>query len=186
MGESDMPDEDFHYPNIEAYSDRDLFEDNQVWQETQDEMRPEPPQLKVYLIGSLRNYEGVAAVAARLRDAGFDVFDDWSSPGPEADEYWQAYERERGRTYMEALRGHHAQHVFAYDKHHLDTSAAGVLLMPCGKSGHMELGYLAGQGKPTFVLFDSEPERFDIMYNFATGVFMDVEPLVEMMEDYLL
>ena len=39
--------------------------------------------------------------------------------------------------------------------------------MPAGKSGHIEFGYLVGQGKPGFVLFDAVPERYDVMYQFA-------------------
>jgi hypothetical protein len=39
-------------------------------------------------------------------------------------------------------------------------------------------GYLIGQGKPGFILMDGEPERYDVMYKFATVVF-SVEELVE-------
>jgi nucleoside 2-deoxyribosyltransferase len=52
--------------------------------------------------------------------------------------------------------------------------------MPAGKSGHLELGYVSGKGKPTYVLFDHEPERWDVMYQFATGgVFFSLESLLE-------
>ena len=39
--------------------------------------------------------------------------------------------------------------------------------MPGGKSAHLELGYMIGRGKRCFVLFDKEPERWDLMYQFA-------------------
>lgn len=131
----------------------------------------------IYLIGSLRN-KLVPEVAAYLRKHGFEVFDDWYAAGPEADDYWQAYEHHRGRPFPEALAGAHAQDVFAFDKRHLDTSRRGVLLLPAGKSGHLELGYLIGQGKPGYILMPGEPERYDIMYNFATGVFFDLDELI--------
>lgn len=129
----------------------------------------------IYLIGSLRNPE-VQRVGNFLRSEGFKVFDDWYAGGPIADDSWQAYEESRGRHYGEALQGHAAQHVFKFDKWHLDNCSAAVLLLPAGKSGHMELGYVAGQNKPTFVLFDKVPERWDVMYAFHTPVF-DLEAL---------
>lgn len=131
---------------------------------------------KIYIIGSMRNPR-VPEVAAFLRKLGYDAFDDWYSPGPEADDKWQEYERARGRTFAAALEGHHARHVFALDKLHLDQSAACVMVAPAGKSGHLELGYMIGKGKPGFILLDGEPERFDIMYQFATAVLVDQEQL---------
>ena len=49
--------------------------------------------------------------------------------------------------------------------------------MPSGKSAHLELGYCIGKGKPGFVLFDKEPERYDVMYQFASGVFFNIKDL---------
>lgn len=131
----------------------------------------------IYLIGSLRN-PAVPELANRLRGHGFEVFDDWYAAGPEADDKWQAYEEARGRTYKDALAGWAATNVYGFDKRHLDRADAGVLSLPAGKSGHLELGYLAGRGKPVFVLFDKVPERWDVMYQFATPCFSERE-LVE-------
>lgn len=134
--------------------------------------------MKVYLIGSMRNPE-IPHLAKRLREIGFEVFDDWHSPGPEADDKWQEYEKIRGRGYKEALAGYHAKHVYAIDKHHLDDSDVAVLVMPAGRSGHLELGYMIGCGKLGFILFDEEPDRYDVMYQFADDVFFSEETLIE-------
>jgi hypothetical protein len=128
--------------------------------------------MKLYLIGSLRNEE-VPKLAARLRAEGHSVFDDWFAAGPEADDWWQKYEKARGHSYAQALEGYAAQHVFEYDRSHLDRVEGGVLLLPAGKSGHLEAGYLIGQGKPVFILMQGEPERYDVMYRFAQGVYTD-------------
>lgn len=134
--------------------------------------------MKIYLIGSLRN-EQVPLTANKLREAGYEVFDDWFAAGPEADDYWKEYEIRRGRSYREALSGHAARHVFNFDRHHLDTCDAAVLLLPAGKSGHLELGYVVGQGKPGYILLEEGADpRWDVMYGFATGVFESVEELV--------
>ena len=126
--------------------------------------------LKIYLIGSLRNSK-VPEFGEELRAAGHNVFDDWYAAGPEADDYWQRYEQYRGHTFAEALAGLAAGHVFEFDRTHLFAANTGILMLPAGKSGHIELGILIGQKKKTYILLDGEPERFDVMYRFATGVF---------------
>lgn len=135
----------------------------------------------LYLIGSLRNEE-VPKIAATLRDTGLDVFDDWFAAGPEADDYWKKYEEARGRSYVEALRGYAARHVFEFDRHHLDRCDSALLVLPAGKSGHLELGYVAGSGKPIFILLD-RPDRWDVMYLFATEVFETQEKMIEYFTD---
>lgn len=125
----------------------------------------------------MRNPE-VPIVANRLREAGFVVYDDWFSPGPEADDHWQRYERSRGRSFAEALAGWHARHVFENDKQHLDEADLGVIVLPAGRSVHLEAGYLVGCGKPVRALLPKEPDRFDIMYRFLAGVFYSLEDLL--------
>lgn len=131
----------------------------------------------IYLIGSLRNPE-VPKLAQYLRENGHIVFDDWYAAGPEADDKWMEYEKNRGHSFATALEGYAARHVYEYDKSHLDRCGVGVLLMPAGKSGHLELGYMIGQGKPGYILLPSEPDRFDVMYNFASGVYRKKEQLL--------
>lgn len=133
--------------------------------------------MRVYIIGSLRNPK-IPELGNALRADGMYAFDDWYGAGHEADDQWLLYERTRGRSYEEALYGEAANHIFTFDKRHLDDSDAGVLVMPAGKSGHLELGYLAGKGAETYVLFDGEPERWDVMYQFANKVFFNQDELV--------
>ena len=132
----------------------------------------------LYLIGSLRN-ANIPKVGNELRELGFDVFDDWFSPGPHADDYWRKYENVKGRTYEQAINGWAAKHIFEFDKYHLDRADMAVLLMPAGKSCHLELGYLIGCGKKCYILFDKEPARWDIMYQFAEKVFFSMDDLKE-------
>ena len=135
----------------------------------------------IYLIGSLRNPE-VPRVAQTLRSEDFEVFDDWYAAGPEADDKWRDYEKARGHSYLEGLSGLAARNVYTFDRRNLDRSQAAVLLCPAGKSGHLELGYVIGTGKPGYILLESGVERWDVMYQFATGVFENVEQLVEQLK----
>jgi hypothetical protein len=157
--------------------------------------------MKLYIVGSMRK-PIVMHVANQLRDAGFDAFEDWISPGPEADDYWQTYERNRGRSYKEASQGEHAKHVFAFDYKHLMEADAVVVVYPAGKSAHAEMGWFGGwytgyaqahadcgyahahKPRPVFILLSESPDRFDVMPgNFAYltggGIVESVEELIE-------
>jgi len=131
---------------------------------------------KIYLIGSLRNLQ-VPLIGKAIRAEGYEVFDDWFSGGYEADDKWQAYEQTRGRHYGEALYGEAARNIFQFDLRHLNSSDAAVMVAPAGKSGHLELGYMA-KTKPTFILLPGEPERWDVMLQLATRVVFKLEDLI--------
>ncbi len=139
--------------------------------------------MKIYLIGSLRD-KRIPDIANTIRkETGHEVFDDWYAPGPRADDHWKEYESQRGRDYKAALSGEAARHIFVFDKEHLDSSGIGVLFLPSGKSCHLELGYLIGQGKPGYILMDN-PDRYDVMYLFANenggGIAFNMDELMEM------
>jgi len=132
----------------------------------------------LYVVGSLRN-PNIPKVAQEIRDkTNVEVFDDWYAAGPEADDYWRTYELDRGRTYEEALVGRAATNTFRYDKSNLDRCDACVLVLPAGKSGHLELGYFIGCGKPGYILLDAEYDRWDVMYRFATKVVRTTDQLI--------
>lgn len=132
----------------------------------------------LYLIGSLRNPR-VPEIANELRGAGWDVFDDWYAAGEKADDSWRDYERARGHDCVDALKGYAAQHVDEFDQYHLDRCQVGVLVMPAGKSAFLELGQMIGAKKPAYIILDGDPERYDVMFRRATGVFRSVEEAVK-------
>lgn len=139
----------------------------------------------IYLIGSLRNPE-TPKVAKILREESIDVFDNWYSAGETADDAWRDYERARGHSYQEALDNHSAQHVYNFDKFHLNRCHAAVLTLPAGRSGHLEAGFMSGKGKPVFMLLDTEgePERLDVMSQFLYRVCHDMEELKREISTY--
>lgn len=135
----------------------------------------------IYLIGSLRNPE-VPRLAVALRAAGYHIFDDWYAVGPEADDRWRDYEKQRGRTYQQALTGAAARNTFAFDKKNLEMADTGVLVAPAGKSAHLELGIMLGQGKRGIVYFTEEPERWDVMYQFASVICFGTKELLKVLQ----
>lgn len=131
----------------------------------------------IYIIGSLRNPE-IPTIGNAIRQLGYDVFDDWNAAGPTADDCRKEYEQSRGNDYRTALTGWAAKHVFEFDLHHLNRCDASVLVLPAGRSGHLELGYIIGRGKTGYVLLDT-PDRWDVMYQFAHGVFFSMQEFLE-------
>jgi hypothetical protein len=121
----------------------------------------------IYLIGSLENPK-VPLIGNVLRKEGWDVFDDWFAAGPDADKQWRAYEEQRGHSYIQALDGSAAHHVHEYDRDHLRRSQAAVLVLPAGRSGHLELGVHIGAGRPGYILLaDDQAPKWDVMYRWA-------------------
>lgn len=132
-------------------------------------MTLDPDKKGVYVAGSLRNPH-IVEVGNMLRAAGYEAFDEWFSGGPEADDYWQKYEMARGRSFKEAVKGRAAQNIFLFDQAHIDMADAFVLVLPAGKSAHLELGRALSIGIPTFILLDSEESRYEVMPGLADSV----------------
>ncbi len=132
----------------------------------------------IYLIGSLANPE-IPKLATLLRGKlGVEVFDDWHGAGEEADRIRRDYERARGRSFPDALASPVWQSIFNLDKEQIDRASTVVLVLPAGKSGHLEFGYAIGRGKRGYILLDGEPERYDVMYGFASRVLTSKEELM--------
>ena len=134
--------------------------------------------MQIYLIGSLRNPE-IPNIAAQIRTYGINVFDQWYSAGPNADDHLRDHFLAQGMNHKEILQTAAAKNIFEFDKRHIEQSDALVLLMPAGKSGFLELGWGMGKGKKGYILYDKDPERVDVMFQFANGVFYSVDSLVK-------
>ena len=139
-------------------------------------------KLSVYLIGALKN-EHIPHIGNTLRSAGYDVMDEWFTPGEYADTNWQAYEKLRGRSYTEALNGRAAQNILMFDRSYLDHADIAIAIMPAGKSAMLELGYAKGRGKHTCLFLDGEdPDRYDVMPGLVDIVIKTEETLLEWLE----
>ena len=133
-----------------------------------------PPTMKVYVASGFRN-ERQPAVVEMLRFAGHEVYDpvhpDVEGPGapPRAGAGWkQAGPDWRTWTpdqYLAALRHPLAVEGFAANWSAMQWADRFVLVMPCGRSAHLEAGYAVGAGKPLAILLEphSSPEP-DLMH----------------------
>ena len=56
-------------------------------------------------------------------------------------------------------------------------------MLPAGRSGHLELGRLSGQGAATAILLDEDYDRWDVIYAFADLVTRDIDEIIEKWRD---
>ena len=129
----------------------------------------------IYVIGSLSGPK-VEEVADRLREEGFDAFDQWRAA---KGDFWADYAIRKKLPFKEALKLDFVETAFQFDLKYLKACSAAVLVMPAGRSGGLELGWVLGQGKPGYILYDGEPERPDLMAKLATEVFFNIEDLIK-------
>jgi hypothetical protein len=132
---------------------------------------------RIYVVGSLRNPE-VPVVGQALRDAGHEAFDDWYGAGPNADDHWRNYEEERERSYVDALAAPAAEAIFNLDMKWLVWADTAVLVLPAGKSAHMEAGWVKGHGGELHIIMPASDVRWDVMYRMADSIHPNVETLV--------
>ena len=137
-------------------------------------------EMKIYVASSWRNVIQPAVVKI-LRAVGHEVYD-FRNPRPddhgfhwsEIDPDWQDW---TAKEFRQALNHPIAQAGFESDMDGLEACEVCVLLLPCGRSAHLEAGWAAGAGKRLVILIAEgcEPELMYRMAEIATTV----EELVE-------
>jgi hypothetical protein len=135
--------------------------------------------MKIYVASSWRNARQPTVVDA-LRGAGHEVYDFRNPRDGDAGFHWREIHPDwKGWSpgqFREALGHPIARAGFASDFGAMAWADAGVLVMPCGRSAHLEAGYFVGAGKPLYILLsDGEPE---LMYAMATATCLDLDELV--------
>lgn len=111
--------------------------------------------MKIYVASSWRNLDQPHVVDA-LRKAGHEVYD-FKNPGPnkkgfawsDIDPNWQNWS---SGQFIEALKHPIAEKGFDNDFEAMQWADACVMVMPCGRSAHVEAGWMQGAGKPTIAL----------------------------------
>ncbi len=137
--------------------------------------------MNIYVASSWRN-EQQPHVVERLRAEGHDVYDfrypvegndgfAWAA----IDEGWESWTMDK---YFDALNTGVAMKGFAYDMDALQACDVLVLVLPCGRSAHLEAGYAVADNKLVAILFDemAEPE---LMYNMVDCLAENIDQVVD-------
>ena len=135
--------------------------------------------MRIYVASSWRNTRQPAVVAA-LRAVGHVVYDfrhpardDHGFHWSEIDPRWQKW---TSAQFRDAINRPVAVDEFTKDMEALDTADAVVLVIPCGRSAHLELGYAIGRdARSAILLEDGEPE---LMYRMADALCLTIDDVV--------
>lgn len=145
-----------------------------------------PPAMpkSVYVASSWRNTAQPGVVAA-LRHFGIEVYDfrnpgvgktgfSWKQIQPD----WENWTPEQWRH---ALTHPIAKQGYANDRGGMDAAECGVLLLPSGRSAHLEAGFMAGQGKPVFTLALSkvEPDLMNLLLGPSSWICTTMDELFD-------
>ena len=135
---------------------------------------------KIYLASSWKN-EAFPSTVRLLRAQGHEVYN-FRNPAPgnegfqwsQIDLNWTTWD---ASSYRSALGSRIAQEGFQFDKDGLDWADTCILLLPSGRSAHLEAGYCIGKGKDTIV-FIPEYDNPDLMYLLADAICLSWPELI--------
>jgi hypothetical protein len=141
---------------------------------------------KIYLASSWRNPLQPSSVAL-LREFGHEVYDFRNPPGgiengfrwSEIDPHWKNW---TAAEYRAGLQAPLAQQGFNSDFNGMKWADVGVLLLPCGRSAHLELGWMAGAGKRT-VIWTMDGQEPELMALLATRICVSLEEVLEFLQE---
>ncbi|BAE83981.1 hypothetical protein [Desulfitobacterium hafniense] len=146
--------------------------------------------MKIYLASSWKNEIIVKQIAEYLMNYGFEVDNFTDDTKGRFVFHYSELGRLDELDAVTFLRDQRALRAFHEDKKWIDWSEAVVLILPAGRSAHLEAGYAKGSGKKLIILSLGEFPKgeFDVMYGFAdilTTQPVEIIKFLERMEENL-
>lgn len=140
---------------------------------------------KVYVASSWRN-EHQESLVKELRLLGYEVYDFKRPNGGEGfqwtkiDENWQGWSM---KEYRKALKNDYAQFGFNRDFDAMKAADICVLCLPCGRSAHLEAGWMKGAGKKV-IAFVHPNDRIEpeLMYGLLDGVALCIQDVANLLK----
>ncbi|TWF53234.1 hypothetical protein [Neorhizobium alkalisoli] len=137
---------------------------------------------RIYLASSWRNQYQPDAVTM-LRAAGHEVYDFRNPPNgvkgfawSEIDPDWSGW---KASQYRELLTTHPiAARGYMNDFRGMEWADTCVLLLPCGRSAHLEGGWFAGRGK-RLIIWTRDGEEPELMALMANHIVTSAEELLD-------
>lgn len=136
--------------------------------------------MRIYIASSWKNVHTVRIWAEFFREKGHEVDDFTDDSGGRFVFYFKDLPDNENLNAINLLQHESAQKAFNEDKGYIEWSDVVFLLLPSGKSSHMEAGYAKGLGKKLIIFQESFPTgEFDVMYGFADLITSDVDEVVQ-------
>jgi hypothetical protein len=139
--------------------------------------------MRIYVASSWRNETRQQATVLALRECGHAVYDFRNpSPGDHGFSWRQCATPEQLKDptkFRDQVLTHPVAQVgFAKDMHALSMAEATVLVLPCGRSAHLELGWAAGARQKTIVLLDDPISEPELMYLACSKLCVSIAEVV--------
>jgi len=145
-------------------------------------------KMKIYIASSWKNECQCLALAKTLRDEGYEVdcfcdsstryvfnYTEWNTPEQEAKEL----------TAIDVLKKPQSQKAYNEDFKWLNWADTVILVLPAGRSAHLEAGYKKGQGGRLIIFSDGgfPKGEWDIMYGMANILIDDIIKLLKYLRE---
>ena len=141
--------------------------------------------MKIYVASSWRNHyqEDIVAI---LRNANHEVYD-FKNPSidnhgfkwAEIDENWQSWDNKK---YINNLNHPIANNGFKSDFDAMKWADACVLVLPSGRSAHIEAGYFIGSNKPLIIYIPENVEP-ELMYKMTNYIYSSIKEILSLLKD---
>lgn len=139
--------------------------------------------MRIYVASSWRNKK-IDGVILRLRDVGHEVYDFREDEGDGAAFNWRDIDPDwkywTPKQFRDNLNHQLAVNGYYRDKSALDSAEAVILVLPCGRSAHTELGMSVRNKLTGILLVDGEPE---LMYKAVNYLWIDEAEMVKDLVD---
>lgn len=143
---------------------------------------------RIYVSSSWKN-EHQPMLVEGLRRRGHKVYDFRHPEGRDDCNVWESVSERLGvgkeyllgavppRLFRSMLLDEEAMSRFNEHFNAMQDADTCILLLPCGRSSHVEAGYMNGLGKRVFVMDTSEESTPELMYLMFDDYFHDFEEL---------
>jgi hypothetical protein len=114
-----------------------------------------------------------------LREKGYQVYD-FRNISPESGVFnWEQidpkWEKWNFAKFKESLSHPLAEAAYLNNSNALKRADVGIMVMPCGSSSHLEIGWLKGMGKHTAIfMLEGCPELMYSSVDLLTGDFIEL------------
>ena len=136
--------------------------------------------IRIYVASSFRN-EFQPTVVSLLRHLKFQVYDFKDGGGFEWSQIDSNWKEWSASEFIQKSKDPLVIKGFNTDMNALKACDICIMLMPCGNSAHLELGYAEGANKHTIVVLDQfKPCRPELMWNMADHIVIGIKEMSDL------
>jgi hypothetical protein len=143
-------------------------------------------KLKIYIAGSFKNIDACREAGGLIRDKGYSTY-------VFCDEDSEAYKNSikvrelcftESFTPKTALYNGYIQKIYQTNLSELVYANVVVLILPCGKSAHLEAGFVKGRNGKVIIYGEMIKGEFDAMYGIADLITSDFNEVLETLDRF--